>query len=173
MSGARSTFSQKRGRLLDTETSVSSSSTSNSPTDPSCTSPPLKPVKKGAKRRKGDAVSARRGGERSNHGNKSGKNRASLRDSGSPLLSPEIGLQSTCNQLQHGSVSKLQSSVYDEGEGEEEGSSTPLRCQHIQNLASWESESSLGQKAAKGPVLFALEHLTERMNKKEGMYCTF
>ena len=60
----------------------------------------------------------------------------------SPLLSPKHGLQNDKTSTVYG--------------------------QHNQTLASWEKIAFLGGKSTKGPMLFAHEHLQDRLHVQEG-----
>ena len=73
----------------------------------------------------------------------------------SPLLSPEIELQ---NRLVGDNTQVII--------GKDKTSVT--YGQHIKTLASWEKIALLGEKATKGPMLFAQEHLKTRLQVQEG-----
>ena len=76
-------------------------------------------------------------------------------------MSREIGEESYDDEEEE---EEVEEEMKDE---EEEGTSVSVG-QHIQTLASWELDLNLGQEANKGPMLFAGEHLQERLKVKEG-----
>ena len=135
------------------------------------TSPPLKSIKqvrgggRGGGKEKQIKQGRREGSQVSNSSSDSPT---------SSLFSPEIGLQN--RKEGEGNITEKVTTRNPDEEGDdddvepeetEEISSSSVG-QHIQTLASWELDLPLGEKANKGPMLFAREHLEERLKVKEG-----